>query len=540
VCVNEVLYDPAGPDAGREFVELFNPDSVWVALDGWRCEAGNGAAPGDWRTQWQGGSRDRIAPRGFFLIAGAAFEGAADARAPLELQNGPDAVRLVAPSGWTDRVGWGDLEAVEFFEGAPAPDVPSGWSLARVPDGRDAGENATDLQPCALPTPGTTNAPSACISLGDARVDPPLLDPGGAGDLRVTVRNAGTTTIDPGALAWELACPLLDITPRTPPSAGLGPGGTAVFVWDLAARAEEGSGVIDVTLSAPGGACARCPAALSIGRGRVWVSEVQYDPAAGEGEWVELTSAAEEPIDLAGWQIADASGRATKIAAGPVWIAPGGFVLVAENAATLRARHPELPVEAIAPRAGSWPSLNNSVDRELGYADQVLLLDAEGGPVDYVRYTPGDLDGDGVSLERWIEHGRLVDPRVLVPCPARIGSTPGEAGWVPGGARDPIDLEPRPFFPDRPDGPRLCRIVLPGPSGREQQVTVDVFSLAGERVATLVAGASASGPVVLAWDGRRADRRPLPTGMYLVRAALHAGGSGETRTCVRPIALVRE
>jgi hypothetical protein len=540
VCVNEALYDPAGPDAGREFVELFNPDSAWVALDGWRVDAGNGATPGDWRTQWVGGSRDRIAPRGFFLIAGAAFAGAADARAPLELQNGPDAVRLVAPSGWTDRVGWGELEAAEFFEGAPAPDVPSGWSLARVPDGRDGDQNASDLQPCALPTPGTTNAPGTDAALGDARVDPPLLDPGGTGELRVTVRNAGAKAIDPRALTWELACPLLVITPRTPPSAALRPGETATVVWDLAARAGEGSGAIEVSLSAPGGSRAQCLAAVRVGRGRVWISEVQYDPAAGEGEWVELTSAAGEPIDLAGWQIADASGRVTPIATKPFPIAPGGFVLVAESAAALRLRYPELPVDAIAPRGGSWPSLNNSVDRELGYADQVLLLDAEGGPVDYVRYAPGDLDGDGVSLERWIERGRLVDPRALVPCPARIGCTPGAAGWVPSGAGNPVDLEPRPFFPDRADGPRLCRITLPGPRGEPQQVTVDVFSLAGERVATLVAGASANGPVVLAWDGCRADGRPLPTGIYLVRAALHAGASGETRRVVRSIALVRE
>ena len=108
-----------------------------------------------------------------------------------------------------------------------------------------------------------------------------------------------------------------------------------------------------------------------------------------------------------------------------------------------------------------------------------------------------------------------------------------------GGLRD-LDAEPQPFFPDRADGPRFCRIVLPAPDGAAHQVTVDVFSLAGERVATLIAGGGANGPLALAWNGRRSDGRPLPTGVYLVRAVLHSGAAGETRTRVRPLALVRE
>jgi len=38
--LNEVLYDPAGPDEGLEFVELWNPDTVAVSLAGILLEAG--------------------------------------------------------------------------------------------------------------------------------------------------------------------------------------------------------------------------------------------------------------------------------------------------------------------------------------------------------------------------------------------------------------------------------------------------------------------------------------------------------------------
>jgi hypothetical protein len=137
----------------------------------------------------------------------------------------------------------------------------------------------------------------------------------------------------------------------------------------------------------------------------------------------------------------------------------------------------------------------------------------------------------------------LIDPFVLVPCASPRGSTPGIAGWAPaGGWAELPDMrpDPNPFFADRMGGPRLCRIALPGPQEGSQQVTADIFALSGERVATLVAGSRASGPVVLVWDGRRADGRALPTGLYLVRAVLRSIDSGRSQTQVRPVTLVRE
>ena len=40
--INEVCYDPPGPDGGAEFVEIFNPASRTVPLDGARLEFANG------------------------------------------------------------------------------------------------------------------------------------------------------------------------------------------------------------------------------------------------------------------------------------------------------------------------------------------------------------------------------------------------------------------------------------------------------------------------------------------------------------------
>jgi peroxiredoxin len=51
---------------------------------------------------------------------------------------------------------------------------------------------------------------------------------------------------------------------------------------------------------------------------------------------------------------------------------------------------------------------------------------------------------------------------------------------------------------------------------------ISVLDLSGRRVASLSARAADSGRVSATWDGRASDGRPMPSGVYLVRA--HAGG----------------
>ena len=47
------------------------------------------------------------------------------------------------------------------------------------------------------------------------------------------------------------------------------------------------------------------------------------------------------------------------------------------------------------------------------------------------------------------------------------------------------------------------------------QLTVRVFSLGGQRVRTLFAGARGSGSFVWEWDGRDDSGNPVPVGIYL-------------------------
>src|SRR5437773_479603 len=193
--LNEVLYDPLGPDEQHEFVELWNPDSTVVPLEGVALEAGDGARPDSWTIVWRGGAGSVAAPGVAFLVAGDALLGA--------LQNGPDAVRLVRNGAVLDLLGYGDLEAPALYEGAPAPDAGSGQSLARVRDGADTGVNRDDWAVESEPTPGAANHPDVRLRISRSGVvtTPEVAWPGEEVELRAWIRNSGRLPIGEGKWA---------------------------------------------------------------------------------------------------------------------------------------------------------------------------------------------------------------------------------------------------------------------------------------------------------------------------------------------------
>ncbi len=122
----------------------------------------------------------------------------------------------------------------------------------------------------------------------------------------------------------------------------------------------------------------------------VVIAEVMYHRPSGlTEEWIELYNRGAAPVDLSGWQLADAVGfvfpDGTRLDA-------GAWLVVANNAAELRSAVPGIEV-----LGGFVGSLDNSGDR-------ILLLDALGNPADEVRYFDGGrwaaaADGGGSSLE---------------------------------------------------------------------------------------------------------------------------------------------
>jgi hypothetical protein len=94
----------------------------------------------------------------FFLCANTDYAGEADVRYTEGLAPAGGAVALRAPDGQIlDAVGWGNASN-GFVEGEPAVAPAAGFSIVRVPDGHDSGNNGADfVVRGAATTPGAAN-----------------------------------------------------------------------------------------------------------------------------------------------------------------------------------------------------------------------------------------------------------------------------------------------------------------------------------------------------------------------------------------------
>lgn len=164
--ISEVLYDASGSDDGQIFVELWGP--AGLALETFVLEGVNGSNGAVGPVVELSGS---IPDDGLFLVADARSDGTsdvtgADLLASFDFQNGPDSIVLRQADAVVDAIGYGVFEVDEVFagEGASAPDVSPGASLARRFANRDTDDNAFDFEVLEEPTPGV--APLAVPEAG--------------------------------------------------------------------------------------------------------------------------------------------------------------------------------------------------------------------------------------------------------------------------------------------------------------------------------------------------------------------------------------
>lgn len=158
--INEIYYDSPGNDAGS-FIELAGPPNA--SLDGYRLRFVNGAGGTEYTAALKLDGRT-IGASGYFVVAQDVTVAVPAGTTSMisgkaNLQNGPDSVQLVQGSTVVDAIAYGDFGTsyIPAGEGQPAGD-PGGTvqSLARLPNGADTGDNATDLG-VAAPTPGAKN-----------------------------------------------------------------------------------------------------------------------------------------------------------------------------------------------------------------------------------------------------------------------------------------------------------------------------------------------------------------------------------------------
>src|SRR5262245_22750917 len=512
----EILYDAAGDDTGQEFVELYNPTPAPWPLAGARLEAGDGAGPGRWTLRWVGGALDTLRAGARFVIGGVRVAPAPDALADLQLQNGPDAVRIVWPDGAVEVVGYGAHTLPEYSCGMPAADVPSGFSLARLPDDSDRGSNAQDFA-AATPSPGSANRPGRDVALvpGSLMLDPDQPAPDAPAELHGRVTNRGAQPIaeheiDLGADDETGAIGSLRL------DRALAPGDSAGFAIPIGGLS-GGKRMLRVRARLAGDEAAGNDAdslRVRIGPGPLEVTEIQFHPAAGEAEWVEVRNRSAAPLAIPDFLLSDRRGAPGEASLGSGPLPPESLAVLAQDRAALLAHFPALDparVWSVAP----WASLNNS-DDSTGVADVVTLREADGTPCQRVPYSAHGVPS-GVPIEWRGEEwrpapdplgGPLSPPRTLAPIPARFAVTPRRLRPVAGNAT-------------------MLGWELPWPRGR---ITIDLYDLAGHRIAQVLPETSVASRGERPWSA--AGIRP---GVYVVSLFARAEGGSATMAASQPL-----
>ncbi len=508
--INEVLYDAEGPDDGGEFVELLLTGGESLDLGRVALERGNGSRPGDWRESWRGAAGETLAAGRHYVVGGARVVPAPAAGAELRLENGPDACRVLVDGVVADVVGWGALEAGEFFAGQPAPDVTAGSSLGRVPDGHDSGNNRADFVALAAPSPGSANRRPPALRL---RSPGHRSDAGERPRLEVDwllEAGAGAPPISPGLVLEVSACPCLAPELRVARAAALADGraeGTLVLgpldpgpldlclAWSATGSPGESLEVGD-TLRV----------AARAGPGPLLVNEFLYHPAPGMPEWVELVNAGPDTVDAAGFALSDGRGAPAALAGAPR-LAPGELCLVAE------AQLAEVPGAVVL--GSRWQLLN---DAGAPVADHIRVVDDAGRTSDDVAYS-GDWAPAGISVERLAVDLPSDDPGAWTAAP--FGATPlrenGAARTITSSGGF-LRMEPGVVQAQAPG------LVLLELAERLRSGALTVHAMDG-RLVRRFAGPALAGRRLIVWDGRDEAGDPLRPGLYLVTVQGEAVGA---------------
>ncbi len=414
VVFNEIHYHPVDGDEASEFIELYNQNSVNVDLSGWTLEGA-----GDY--VFEGGTT--IEGRSFLVIAKdpSAVAGV-DAEGPLPgaLANGGEQLTLRNHNG---RI----MDQFDFRDSHPWPAGAdgSGATLAKrdpLTSSASAGNWAASRDLGGTPGAANVFRDDNPIRFSEA---PSVEADGFWVELHnVTTQNIDLSTFEIRTAGGEpiaLSGELLGESYRQVSIEGPVTDGQRFFLIDASnqefadamivrdrpvARAAFSNGIL--TNSATGrflqpnqstpGEANSVPLDDSI-----VINEIMYhyrpdyqdpdDPESvyreNDEEWIELTNRGTETVDLTGWRL---RGGIEFDFEDDALLAPGAFLVVAEDAETLALKYPDITI--IGDYRGT---LRNG-------EDLVELRDALGNPVDQVHYLdetpwPAEADGGGSSLE---------------------------------------------------------------------------------------------------------------------------------------------
>ncbi len=258
----------------------------------------------------------------------------------------------------------------------------------------------------------------------------------------------------------------------------------------------------------------------------VVINEIYYAPRSGEVEWVEFYNRSSQSVDLGAWRWRDAEASSFVVLPdSSAILAPGAFTLLAAGR-NLTLADPS--VNVIVPK--NWLTLNN--DRET-----LLLADFHGRVQDSLSFSQHWGGATGMALERINPNLASTDSTNWNSSVATTGSTPGKRNslfteLVP--SRATISVAPPSFSPDGDgqDDFAVIQFQVPATTATAQ---VKIFDVRGRLVHQLLNNAPVGATHEMLWNGRDETNQSLPMGIYIVYLqALQASGGVlvEARTTV--------
>jgi hypothetical protein len=303
------------------------------------------------------------------------------------------------------------------------------------------------------------------------------------------------------------------------------------------------------------------------------LTEVMYQPLMDANDnrtdqtaFLEWTNRSRQPVDVFGMTLLDEPnerGEQDSIQVGfqPILLPPDSSLLIAWVPGHITDDAIDDSFRANAFLSDIWQdtpatALLQPVRASLGLRSSgraLILVDRNGRLLSHDRYTPEDHHPMiTVTKGRSLERSRLmVGWSQLETSTHPDGASPGRvtgltrSGADPGGQTDPwaaaetiiAELEPRSFYPDRPDLGASTHVVVRIPSSMgPRMATITVFNAHGHPVRRLAESRPLSGTTSIRWDGMDDRNTLVPAGIHFILVVL---GDSPTWRHMLPVAVLR-